>query len=119
MKNIVGFEKIYGQRFQVMGIIWEVQKSSPHPQYTPFALRIVDAGKWNDIITYKIITCFLGFYRKPTLEFWCDGGYLHTVMLKPSDYETKSAFLGTIVRGMLSLESSGQLENELHLKKKI
>jgi hypothetical protein len=119
MKKIVGFEKIYGERFQVMGITWEVQEVAAKPQYTPFALRIVDGGKWKDGITYKIISCFLDFYTKPTLEFWCDGGHLHTVMLKPSDCKTKTAFLGTIVEGMLALKDSGQLENELHLKKKI
>jgi len=117
MKKIVGFEKIYGKRFQMMGIVWEVQQSNPHPQYTGFVLKIVDAGQWKVRITYKVISCFLDFYAKPTLEFWCDGGHLYTVELKPLHYESLDAFLGTIVGGMQILNNTNQLKDALHIKK--
>jgi hypothetical protein len=113
MKKIVGFEKIYGERFQIMDIKWEVQSAGQNPNYTPFSLKIVDTGEWKDIIDDKIVSCFLDFHGAPTLEFWCDRVHLHTMMLKPSGYKTKMAFLQTIVGGMLSLESSGLLKSAL------
>ena len=109
MKKIKGFEKIYGERFQMGGIIWEVSDAGSHSSYIRFKLRIVDAGKRAGDITYRYITCFLDFYHQPTLEFWRDGSHMHTIELKPEYYESKSAFIRTIVAGMQTLHNESKL----------
>lgn len=98
----------------MMGIVWEIQEGTPHPQYIQFGLKIIDAGSLKDSITYKIISCFLDFYSKPTLEFWCDGAHLHTIDVKPLHYESLDSFFGTIIGGMQVLNNTNRLRDALY-----
>ena len=101
MKKIKGFEKIYGERFQMGGIIWEVSDAGSHSSYIRFKLRIVDVGKRSDVDSSLGISCFLEIHTPtPTLEFWRMGGHLYTLPLKPSHYESKQSFLSAIINGM-------------------
>jgi hypothetical protein len=109
MKMIKGFEKIYGERFQMGGIIWEVENIGSNPRYIPFALTIVDVGNRSDVDSSLSISCFLEIHTpNPTLEFWRDGSHLHTIELKPEYYESKSSFIRTIVAGMQTLHNESK-----------
>jgi hypothetical protein len=106
MNKIKGFEKIYGERFQMGGIIWEVENIGSNPRYIPFALTIVDVGKRSDVDSSLSISCFLEIHTpNPTLEFWRMGGHLYTLPLKPSHYESKQSFLSAIINGMQVLSN--------------
>ena len=102
---IKGFEKIYGERFQMGGIIWEVENIGSNPRYIPFALTIVDVGKRSDVDSSISISCFLDLNTPPILEFWRMGGHLYTLPLKPSHYESKQSFLSAIINGMQVLSN--------------